>query len=57
MVSHDRRTRKKEASEEEDEPSDAISNSDEDDGADEATANPSQPNKTNMITGDQVGEP
>jgi hypothetical protein len=49
--------KKKEASEEEDEPSDAISDSDEDDGADEETANPSQPNKTNKITADQVGEP
>jgi hypothetical protein len=34
-----------------------ISDSDEDDGADEETANPSQPNKTNKTTADQVGEP
>jgi hypothetical protein len=50
-------TNKKEVSEEEDEPSDAISESDEDDGADEETDNLSQPNKTNKITADQVGEP
>jgi hypothetical protein len=48
---------KKEVSEEEDEPSDAISDSDKDDGDDEETVNPSQPNKTNKITADQDGEP
>jgi hypothetical protein len=50
-------TKKKEASEEEDEPSDAISKSDKDGRADEETANPSQHNKTNKITADQAGEP
>jgi hypothetical protein len=50
-------TKKKEASEEEDEPSDTISDSGKDDGADEETVNPGQPNKTNKITAEQVGEP
>jgi hypothetical protein len=40
-------------SEEEDEPSDAISDSEKDDGADEETTNPGQHNKTNKITADQ----
>jgi hypothetical protein len=54
-VCHERRTRKKKVSKEEDEPSDAISDSEKYDGADEETANPSQQNKTNKITADQVG--
>jgi hypothetical protein len=46
-------------SEEEDGPSDAKRDSeeDDDDGSDEETANPSQPNKTNSITADKVGDP
>jgi hypothetical protein len=42
-------------SEEEDEPSDAISDSDKDDSADEKTANPIQNKETDKITAYQVG--
>jgi hypothetical protein len=51
-------TKWNEVSEAEDGPSDAISDSeeDDDDGSDEETANPSQPNKTNSITADRVEE-
>jgi hypothetical protein len=45
------------ASDDKTEPSDAVSDSGEDDGSDEETANPSEPNQSNEITAEQHGEP
>jgi hypothetical protein len=45
------------ASDEKAEPSDTISDSDEDDGSDEEAANPSEPNQSNKITAEQDGVP
>jgi hypothetical protein len=45
------------ASDKKADPGDAISDSDEDDGSDVETVNPSEPNQSNKITADQVGVP